>query len=222
MNSRGELFRICALAMLVAGTLVGGPARAALITFDTLVSGVTSYGYDGDGDAINDVIFSTTDPLGFNTVGPGTNMTYIHEPGIEGTSLLNPDLRVDFLRGATGSLMFGYALNSSVSDPLYFASISVFDAGGTALASTSQQGDFTITSPPFGLSSYPEGQISVSFAGVAAYATFDFTSQYGRYILDDFSGTFGSTERPSIPEPATLALFGLGLAGLGFSRRKKA
>ncbi|NQV22680.1 MAG: PEP-CTERM sorting domain-containing protein, partial [Rhodospirillales bacterium] len=26
---------------------------------------------------------------------------------------------------------------------------------------------------------------------------------------------------PSIPEPGTLALFGLGLAGIGFARRRK-
>lgn len=222
MNHPFSLCRASAMAVLLGGTLVGGSANAAKITFDTLIADETAYGYDGDGDGINDVIFSTTDFSGFNTAGPGPNMTYIHEPGIEGTTLLSPDLRVDFLRRATGSLTFGYALNSSVSDPAYFASIRVFNAGGAEIASASQQGDFTITAPPSDLSSYPEGSISLSFAGEAAYATFDFSSEFGRYIIDDFVGTFGSTERPPLPEPATLALVGLGLAGLGFSRRKKA
>lgn len=220
-TSHIDLFRKSAIAMLMGGALIGGSASAAIVTFDTLVSGATSYGYDGDGDGINDVIFSTTDPNGFNTVGPGVNMTYIHEPGIEGTVLLNPDLRVDFLRRATGSLSFAYALDSSVSDAAYFASIRVFDISGMEIANASQIGDFTVTAPPSGLSSFPEGEILLSFAGEAAYATFDFTSQYGRYIVDDFSGTFGSTERPPLPEPATIALLGLGLAGIGLSRRRK-
>ena len=36
-----------------------------------------------------------------------------------------------------------------------------------------------------------------------------------------FSGSGTYTSRSSVPAPATLALFGLGLAGLGWSRRKK-
>ena len=38
-----------------------------------------------------------------------------------------------------------------------------------------------------------------------------------RYIIDNFTGTFGSTE--NIPEPGSLALAALGLAALGRKRR---
>jgi len=221
MKTRIKHWKACAIVLTATAALTGGHAQAAVVTFDDLVTGATSYGYDGDGDGIKDVIFSTVDPKGFNTVGPGPNMSYIHEPGIEGTSLLPVDLRADFIRRAVGSLKFGYALNSSVSDPAYFASIKLFDVDGNEIASASQQGDFTITNPPLGRSSYPEGEISLSFAGEAAYATFDFTSQFGRFILDDFSGTYGSTERPEIPEPGTLLLAGLGLIGIGKSRRRR-
>lgn len=202
-------------------SLMANSANAAVITFDTLVSGVTSYGYDGDSDNINDVIFSTTNPTGFNTVGPGQNMTYIQEPGIEGSSTLDPDLSASFINGATGSFTFSFALLSASSDPAYFASINVFDAANNLLGNSSQMGQFTPTQN--GQSSFPEGQVSVSFSGVAAYATLDFASQGGRFILDNFEGIFGSTERPNasaVPESSNLLLLAMGLAGLVLYRPK--
>jgi hypothetical protein len=169
-----------------------GSANAAILTFDDLIYGETSYGFDGDGDGVDDVLFTTTDPEGFRTIGPGTNMTYINEPGLEGTSLLATDLRVDFLVGAVNSLSFGFALDSYTEDDT--ATISVYDYSDTLLATVTQNGFYTTT--PYGTSSFPEGHISVSFSGVATYATFDFTSDWGRFIIDNLEGEFGTTERP--------------------------
>ena len=196
-------------------------ANAAIVTFDTLVTGATSFGYDGDGDGINDVIFSTTDASGFNTVGPGTNMSYIGQPGLEGTTALSPDLRVDFGNGAGGTLGFGFATTSQMS-----VTFSVFNSSNAIIASGTFADAFTATAS--GQSSFPEALVSLNFAGIASYATFDFLSS-GRYIIDNFSGNFGSTETivagnggsSPVPAPASLALLGLGLVGVGFGRRKQ-
>ena len=48
-----------------------------------MVIGETSHAFDGDGGNVDDVVFSTTDPLGFNTSGPGVNQQFIDESGLE-------------------------------------------------------------------------------------------------------------------------------------------
>jgi hypothetical protein len=194
---------------LLAGTPL---VNAAVITFDDAVQGETSYAFDGDGDGVADALFSTTDPLGFNTFGPGANQQYIDEPGLEGTSELDPDLRVDFVNGATDSLSFGFALNTSTESEDQFASISVFDSAGNLLGESSTAG-------AFGTSDFPEGIVSVSFDGEAAYATFNFTSNGERYIIDNFEGIFGSTEVP-VPEPSSLGLLLAGIAATRMLRRR--
>ena len=217
MNNTKFLLILCSTGLFSISNLT----NAAVITFDDAITGSTSYSFDGDGDLVDDVIFTTTDPSGFNTAGPGTNMSYIDEPGLEGTTLLSPDLRVDFLNGAVDNLNFGFALNTSTGGT-YGVSFSIFDSADSLLNSIFQVADFT-TPDGTNSSSFPEAITSLNFTGVASYATFDFSFAPSRYIIDNFTGTFGSTEdiTPTIPEPATLALMGLGLAGIGYKRKVK-
>ncbi|MEH1815239.1 MAG: PEP-CTERM sorting domain-containing protein [Nostoc sp.] len=192
------------------------PAKASLITFDNLASGQTSFGFDGDGDKIDDVIFTTTNPLGFNISGPGLNQVFINEPGLEGTSLLNPDLKVNFLKGAKDFLSFGFALDS-FEDSNTFAAFNLFDSNGNSLASTQELG-------VLGTSDFPEGKIQLNFSGVAAYGTLNFSSDFGRYIIDNFEGNFGSTEVvTSVPESVTILGSGIALVfgGLFHKRKRK-
>lgn len=205
-------------AFVTLGTM--GTAQAALIAFNNAISGATTYSFDGDGDSVNDVIFTTTDPLGFNTRGPGSNMSYIQEPGLEGTSLLPVDLRVDFLAGAKDFLKFGFALNSFFESPNSFASFKVYDKNSNLLASDLEYGRYTNTG--FGRSNFPEGLIETSFTGVASYALFNFNSDAGRYIIDNFEGKFGSTEVNQVPEPTSaLGLLAFGALGLNSLLKRK-
>lgn len=184
--------------LLALGVVLGAvSARAATITFDDIVQGVTSYGYDGDGDGVDDVIFSTPDPLGFNTVGPGPNVNYVNEPGIEGTSQIPESLRVDFEVGAIGGIQFGFVLcTSSETSGVTFR---VYDADDNLLSETFTLATYTPTAS--GQSSFPEGLVEVTFPGRAEYATFTFTNttandpgSCGRYIIDNLTGLFGSSE----------------------------
>lgn len=209
--------RYLSAAAAVAIALAPGAALAVpvVITFDDAIVGATEYNFDADGDGADDVRFSTNDPLGFNTAGPGANQIFIDEPGLEGTTSLNPDLRVDFLVGAEGSISFGFAI-SQQADQADAVTFSVFDAGNVLLGSANGNA-------VRGASTFPEGLVNLAFAGVAAYGTFNFDTPASRYIIDNFTGEFGTVDR-GVPEPAIWAqlILGFGIVGGGVRKLRSA
>jgi hypothetical protein len=194
-----SILKACAIFAVSSVPLVAGSAYAVTITFDNLITGQTSYSFDPDGDGIPDAFFSTTDPSGFRTVGPGMSQKYINEPGLEGTSLLAPDLRVEFPNKAKDKVSFGFALDST-SALGGSATFTLYDVANTQLASLTVPGA-TFTLPGGGTSSFPEGELALAFPGEAAYGFFDFDTQFGRYIIDNFNGNYGSRSTTQVPAP---------------------
>ena len=196
----------------------GEPARAAVINVD--FSGIINSVADGAGTLAGTGItagtstFSGTFSYDTSTAATSSGTNIATYPGglftvtIDGTYVLSDDPSVititnDFGTSSRDGFFIGSAGGTAdrfdlpvTANYQYF--INLFDSTG---------GIFNSTALPSTLSA---GQFDTALFSIVEFG--------GGYDID---GVVQSLAVRSVPEPATLILFGFGLAGIGFLRRKR-
>jgi hypothetical protein len=201
---------ICRSTLITGALLFAGLANATPITGpgDPALSGATYWGFEELAYTSNSSA-SITDPTGGLTIDPSGSSTY--------------DI-VDFSGSGYGSGVKHFRTSSpNTYDFIFSTEVSAFALNLNAVNTTWTATAYDITNTLIESVSWApncnSGNCSVDYyRGIAASGIVRFSLTGSDYISVDDIYFVPST----VPAPATLALLGLGLIGLGFSRRKSA
>ncbi len=205
----------------VASCLYASAANAAFITYtsesawDTAVGASTAEDFNSittetsfrtSPVTVGNMTFSGFTPSNttFNEIAPtdphfGFTTTSVR---IATSSFGGDQARIDFVTGVSA-----WGADIANLEPVRSSSFTVFDAGDNAL------GTFNSYTAGTGFHGF-----ELTAGEVASYLVFNSTTLDEFFGLDDAKFV---TSEAAVSEPGTLAVFGLGLIGLGYARRRK-